>query len=151
MFLANAPIDTKEQQLRSYLAKDASIAIVIAASYFEWMVSRAVMFLSETPNKVLRERMAKVYGLDGYKELWKEEVVRYRSVAPLAEVCRDWSAVRDAFRTRNLVVHGRDRCTRNMATPHVEALICACRRIRDSCTKEGFAFERRLPVRRRSK
>jgi hypothetical protein len=67
--------------------------------------------------------MAKYFSLDSYKELWNLEVVAGRNFRPLAIVVRNWSAVRKAFEARNRLAHGRDRYTKNMATPNVEVLL----------------------------
>jgi hypothetical protein len=95
MFLSLEPCHLKERRVHESLARDPSVAMVIAAVYFEWTVARAVMPLSNTPNATLHERMGRVYGLAACKELWKEEVMAFRAIPTLPEVVRDWGVDND--------------------------------------------------------
>ena len=148
MFLASEDPKQREAKIQQYLHGDPSSAVLGAAGNFEWTVCRAILFLSTTPNREVRRRLASVYGLDRYKKFWREELSSHRR---LPRVVRNWSAVRDAFDARNRLVHGRDRYTRNMATPHVESLLIASANIRAYCEGFGTNFRGRLPVRRRAK
>jgi hypothetical protein len=93
--------------------------------------------------------MAKYFSLDSYKELWNLEVVAGRNFRPLAIVVRNWSAVRKAFEARNRLAHGRDRYTKNMATPNVEVLLRGASCIDEYCESVGYPLFGRMPIRRR--
>jgi hypothetical protein len=93
--------------------------------------------------------MAKYFSLDSYKELWNLEVVAGRNFRPLAIVVRNWSAVRKAFEARNRLAHGRDRYTKNMATPNVEVLLRGASYIDEYCESVGYPLFGRMPIRRR--
>ena len=149
MFLASERKGLRESKVRSHLHSDPGISLLLAAVNFEWTVCRAVLFLSKTPNSKLRTLMREFYSLDGYKELWKLEVAAARSCKPLAAVVRNWSAVRKAFEARNRLVHGRDRFTRNMATPHVEVLIQGANDVDEYCESLGCPLFGRMPFRRK--
>jgi hypothetical protein len=151
VFLATDRCGHRDTKVRKYLSSEPSLSLLLAAVNFEWTVCRAVLFLSRTPNSELRERMTDYYSLDGYKDLWKTEVLVVRDPQPLATIVRNWSAVRDAFRARNRLVHGRDRYTRKMAVPHVEALLKAVEYVDSYCSSVGLHLYGRMPVRRRSK
>jgi hypothetical protein len=151
MFLASDPKKHRESKVRSFLATDPSISLLLAAVNFEWTVCRALLFLSKKPNSELRAIMAKYYSLEKYKELWKLEIVTGRNFKPLATVVRNWSSVRNAFEARNRLVHGRDRYTRNMATPHVNSLLEGASYVDDYCVLLGYPLFGRMPVRRRTK
>jgi hypothetical protein len=147
MFLASDTTKHRELRVRSFLSADPSVSLLVAAVNFEWTVCRAVLFLSKRPNSELRSLMAKYFSLDSYKELWNLEVVAGRNFSPLAMVVRNWSAVRKAFEARNRLVHGRDRYTRNMATPHVEVLLLGTRYIDEYCESLGYPLFGRMPIR----
>jgi hypothetical protein len=76
VFLATDSKPRRENKVRRYLDSDPGMALLLAAVNFEWTVCRAVLFLSKSPNSALRHRMGAYYSLDGYKKLWKLEVVR---------------------------------------------------------------------------
>ena len=120
----------------------------MAAVNFEWTVCRAVLFLSKSPNSALRRRMRDYHSLDSYKKLWKLEVVSDGERKTLARVVRNWSSVQKAFEARNRLVHGRDRYTRNMAKPHVEALLQGVGYVDAYCEEQGVPLHRRMPIRR---
>jgi hypothetical protein len=151
MFLASDTKKHRELKIRKFLPADPGVALLVAAVNFEWTICRAVLFLSKRPNSELRSLMAKYFSLDSYKELWNLEVVAGRNFSPLAIVVRNWSAVRKAFEARNKLVHGRDRYTRNMATPHVNVLLLGTNYIDEYCESLGYPLCRRLPVRKQSK
>lgn len=145
MFLARAQPAEHEAEISAYLGRAPSVGLLVAATYFEWTVCRAILLLSTAPNVVLRQRLEHVYGLERYKDFWSRELAERPR---LTEVVRDWQAVARAFAMRNRLVHGRDRCTRRMASPHVSALLRAAADVRAVCESSGIDFTARLPVRR---
>lgn len=149
MFLASDRVKHREQKVRRFLSSEPGIALLLAAVNFEWTVCRAVLFLSQTPNADLRAKMRDYYSPEKYKELWREEVISSGPLLGLAELVRNWSAVLNAFRARNVLVHGKDRFTRNMATPHVDALLKGVRFIDEYCESRGSPLYGRMPIRRR--
>jgi hypothetical protein len=140
--------ERREYKVRRHLGADPAVSLLLAAVNFEWTVCRAVLFLSKTPNSKLRALMRDYYSLERYKQLWKKEIVATRVCNPLPVVVRNWSSVRKAFEARNLLVHGRDNFTRNMATPHVEALLQSVSYIDDYCMALGCPLFGRMPIRR---
>ena len=150
MFLASDSKKHRESKVRRFLMTDPGISLLPAAVKFEWTVCRAVLFLSKRPNSELRLLMASYYSLDAYKDLWRSEIVAGSNFNPLAVVVRNWSSVREAFNARNRLVHGRDRYTKNMATPHVEALLRATGYVDDYCSLLGYPLLGRMPIRRQT-
>lgn len=150
MFLASDSKEHREAKVRRFSTTDPGISLLVAAVNFEWTVSRAILFLSKRPNSELRIMMGKFYSLDGYKELWKSEVVVGSNFSPLAVVVRNWSSLREAYEARNRLVHGKDRYTKNMAMPHIEALLLSARYVDDYCTLLGYSLLGRMPIRRRT-
>ena len=149
MFWAGDDKNTRAYKVRRHLHAEPGISLLIGAVNFEWTVCRAVLFLSKTPNSKLRALMRDYYSLERYKELWKTEIVAARACDPLPIVARNWSSVRKAFEARNLLVHGRDNVTRNMATPHVEALLQGAGYVDAYCKTLGFPLSGRMPIRRK--
>jgi hypothetical protein len=148
MFLASDGCAIRERKIRRFLASEPSLALILAAVNFEWTVCRAIMFLSPTPNITLRSRMAGYYSLERYKDIWREEVSAPRGHRGLAQLVENWSRVREAFEARNRLVHGRDRYTRNMAEPHVEALLDGVKYLDGYCEDAGHPLRARMPIRR---
>ena len=93
--------------------------------------------------------MRDFFGLDAYKKLWREEISRPRGLQALATVVRNWAAVREAFAARNVLVHGRDRYTRNRASGHISALLKGAQYVDEYCEELGFPLHGRMPVRRK--
>ena len=149
MFLAGEPAQYREAKIRRWLHTEPSVALLVAAVHFEWTICRAVLFLSSRPNREIRQEMAQVYGLQKYKDFWRMDIVNLRGGHSLPSIVGDWKAVTDAFKARDRLVHGRDRYTRNMAMPHVEALVKAAAEVREYCTRMGVDFQRRLPIRKK--
>jgi hypothetical protein len=149
MFLASDRAHHRERKIRGFLAREPSIALVLAAVNFEWTVSRAVLFLSKTPNRVLREKMIKYHSPEKYKALWTDEVGGAAGSVSLPQVVRNWSKVIDGFRARNVLVHGKDRYTVKMATPHIEALLEGARYVDSHCEWLGKPLYARMPIRKK--
>ncbi len=150
MFLASEPAQYREAKIRKWLYTEPSIALLVAAVHFEWTICRAVLFLSSRPNQEIRKEVAVVYGLEKYKDFWCMEIVSLRGGHSLPSIVSDWKAVTDAYKARHSLVHGRDRYTRNMAAPHVEALLNAAAKIREYCEHlVGVNFHAQLPSRKK--
>jgi hypothetical protein len=121
------------------------VAILLAAAHFECSISRAVLFLSGAPTAHLHAKLASVYGLDRYKDLWRDELVVPYRVRTLPQIVENWQPLQDAFTWRHRLIHGRDRCTGNMATAQVEAMLQAAAFVWDYCTKHGVSPITRWP------
>lgn len=148
MFLASDRIEQREKKIRDFLSTDPSIALILAAVNFEWTVSRAVLFLSTTKNTVLRKKMRDYYSPKKYNDLWSEEVVP-NGHAPLTKIVRNWSSILKGFDARNVIVHGKDRYTKNMATPHIDAVLKGISFVDTYCKNCGKPLYERMPVRKR--
>lgn len=145
MFLVSDGQSGIERRVRDWFLREPSVGLVVAAVYFEWTISRAIICLSKSPNVDLRKVIEKTYGLGSYEKLWAREV----SSGPLASVVRNWQGLKDAFNERNILVHGRDRRTSKMAAPHLEALLAGAADVWTYCTLAGYDLGARLPVRRK--
>lgn len=97
MFIVSHSLEVRVNEIRRWRHNQPSVALLVAAA-------------------------VSVYGLEKYKAFWRAELGHLAGAQLLTEVVTDWHAVTEAFDARNRLVHGRDRYTRKMATPHVEAL-----------------------------
>jgi len=149
MFRVNDDPINRNKKIRGWLTNYPSISIIVSAVNFEWTVSRAIILLSLDTNINIRSKLRKVFGLMKYKELWRVEVSKPSNFKALPEVISNWDSIIKAFDMRNKIVHGRDGCTKNMATPIVEALLKAAAEIRDYCSSCGGDIHKRLPIRRK--
>lgn len=149
MFLVSDSLQNRAELIRYFLKRYPSVSLVVAAAYFEWTVSRALVALSTRPNRDVREAMAKVFGPERYKDFWRSEFCSAARFRALPEVVKDWHGVTHAFVERNRLVHGRDRHTRNMAAPHVEVLLSAVSDIYEYVLSQGINLQKRMPVRRK--
>lgn len=152
MFLAGDNKFLRERRIRTFFLQEPGVALLVAAVNFEWTVGRALMFISDTPNKALRDKLSECHGLEKYKDLWRQELSSSgQSVLRLNNIVRNWHDVTKAFGVRHKLVHGRDRVTAKMAGPHIEALITGAGDIEDYCTSRGIRFNARIPVRRKAR
>ena len=150
MFLALEQPKFREAKIRSWLDKEPSVALLVAAAHFEWTVCRALLLLSNRTNREIRFALEKVYGPERYKDFWRSELRHLPEAQSLPKIITDWKAVTDAFSARNRLIHGRDRYTRNMARPHMENLLKSAAEVREYCSRCGANFGARLPVRKKS-
>ena len=151
MFLVSDSLENRARSIRGFLQKQPSIALIVAAVYFEWTVCRALIALSNRSNADVRHSIAPAAGLEKYKEVWWTELGNQRGALRLPELVNNWDAVKRAFDERNRLVHGRKRHTRNMATPHVEALLAAVAEVDEYCRSRGRGLGKRLPVRKKAR
>jgi len=151
MFLASEALHFREARVRRYLDRDPSVAVLLGAAHFESTICRAVLFLSGTPTTRLHQKLDAVYGLDRYKNFWRDELSAPHGLRPLPAIVENWHAVHEAFLWRTRLIHGRDRCTRNMATPKVAAMLEGAAFVWRFCAGLGARLNARLPVRRKAR
>jgi hypothetical protein len=149
MFLVGDTPEVQARKIKGWLATDASVSLLVAATYFEWALCRSLIALSLRPNASVRRDMARVFGLDRYKKFWLSEIQHLGNGCRLPEIVKNWKGITDAFEARNRLVHGRDRYTRKMALPHVEHLLQGALDLRTYCLTHGYDIFKRLPVRRK--
>ena len=148
MFLVSHSLDVRAKEIRSWLPRHPSVALVVASVYVEWTICRAIVGLSRRPNKEVRKDLSTKYGLSAYKDFWRNELGHLPDAKSLPQVVKDWNGVTVAFDARNLLVHGRSRYTPNMATPKVESLLAGVSDICAFCLRHGLDINERLPQRR---
>jgi hypothetical protein len=148
MFLVGDGPERHAEQIRLWSNDHPSIALIVAAVYFEWTICRVVIGLSLEPNTAIRQELEKVYGLPKLSACWNSKLRHVPDYRALKSII-NFKAVEGAFQARNELAHGKDRYTRNMAQPHVDALLQAVAAVRDFCMKRGFDPMAKLPIRRK--
>jgi hypothetical protein len=151
MFLVSHSLDAREREIRSWIPKHPSVALVVSAVYFEWTLSRAIVGVSNRPNKEVRLDLGKTHGLAAYKDIWRRETAHLPDAKTVPQVVKDWHGVTTAFEARNVLVHGRDRYTQNMVRPHIDSILTGVRDICTYCLNHGLDVNKRLPQRRQKK
>lgn len=151
MFLVSHSLDMREREIRSWIAKHPSVALVVAAVYFEWTVCRAIVGLSKRPNKEVRRDLERIHGLAAYKDIWRSEIAHLPGAKTLPQAVKDWHGITLAFEARNVLVHGRDRYTQNMVRPRIDSILAGVRDICACCSDHGLDVNNRLPQRRQKK
>lgn len=151
MFLVSHSLELRAREIRSWISKHPSIALVVAAIYFEWTLCRAVVGLSKRPNKEIRRDLERIHGLAAYKDFWRTETAHLPDARTLPGIVKDWHGVTAAFDARNVLVHGRDRYTQNMVRPKIEFVLAGVSDICTYCLSHGININERLPHRRQKK
>jgi hypothetical protein len=151
MFLVSHSLELRAREIRSWLSKNASVALVVSAVYFEWALCRAIIGLSRRPNKEVRKDLEKKHGLGAYKDFWRAELGHLPNAKTLPEAIKNWHGVTAAFDARNVLVHGRDRYTTNMVLPKIDSLLAGVSDISEYCMQHGVDINQRLPMRRRKR
>ena len=122
MFLVSHSLDAREKEIRSWIPKHPSVALVVAAVYFEWTLCRAIVGLSKRPNKEVRQALEKIHGLAAYKDIWRSETAHLPDAKTLPQAVVDWHGITVAFEARNVLVHGRDRFTQSIVRPKIDTI-----------------------------
>ena len=149
MFFIDDHSDKREKRIQAFMEREPAIAVLLAAAHFEWTVFRAIMFLSKTPNKELRERLKKCHGLDAYKDIWRKEVKSNTPGSSLPLIIQRWADFKEAFKLRHKLIHGRETCTPSYAAPRAKLILEAAKDVREFGSRQGVDLHARMPVRRK--
>ena len=133
MFFVNDTIEARHAKIRTFLAKEPVIAVLLATADFEWTVRRAIAALGRNPTRYIHETLLKnVSGLERYREVWKREVGK-RLAKDLSEVVPDWTSLKqEAFGLRHRLIHGAAGTVGiSYARVRVETILAASRAIKE--------------------
>jgi hypothetical protein len=140
MFLINDKQTERHGKIRAYLRKEPVIAVILAATDFEWTTRRTILALGSSPTKAINDRFKKEKrsGPKAWQKYWKEEV-KPRFHGDLAAVTPTWQAVvEQAYPLRNKLVHGAGcRATGAYASSAVDALLAASKSVSEYAEKHG--------------
>ena len=134
----------RESRIRSTCRLDPAVSVLQAAAHFEWTLSRTILGLGTSPNKLIRERLKYTSGLKKYCKLWRDEV----GAPGLEVVVTTWNALEDAMDLRHKLIHGRAGTGRVYAEPRVDTLLRCAADVHAFALRQGVELNKRLPVRR---
>jgi hypothetical protein len=151
MFLVKDSSLSRENRIIQFLPEDPALSALLAVIHFEWTTRRAIIALSISPKNIaVRRTLRNCYGLEKYKDVWKEEVfpnIQKR----LPEVVNNWERLNSAFRLRHGLVHGSTSCGVEYARERALWAIESANNVRAVCVDNGINLDSRLPVRRSAK
>jgi hypothetical protein len=150
MFLVRDSSSSREEEIQQTLAKDPSLASLLAVIHFEWTIRRSIIALGKSPNVEVRDKLKYCHGCDKYKDVWKDEVFPKIQVR-LPKAVRDWDGLVQAFRLRHRLVHGITSCGFDYAKDRVHSAINSAIDVRAICVAHEIDLDSRLPVRKRSR
>jgi hypothetical protein len=128
MFLYKDKQPKRHEHICSFLKKEPVVAVILAASDFEWTVRRAILALASLPTKEVKKIFdsERKSGPSGFKDHWKN-LVKPRTGDSLPHILPKWEIVsKEAFKLRNKLVHGVEgRVTSEYAEKMVDILLDA--------------------------
>lgn len=139
---------TRVDRIRAIARREPVAAAILAVVHFEWTLRRTIIGLGSSPNDEVRRASMRINGIDRLKDLWKDEVVA-RGASNLPSVVRNWSALLDAYKLRNRLVHGAESCSAEYARRRIESAVLAAADVAAFAERYGLSLDRRLPVRRK--
>lgn len=149
MFLVKDSSPLREERILQMLTEDASLSLLLSVIHFEWTIRRAIIALGVSPNVEIREKLKeKRGGIDGYKQVWKEEVF-IRINKRLPEIVTNWENLKKAFKLRNKLIHGISSCSQDYAMDKANCVIESSRQIREIVAYYEINLDSRLPIRKK--
>ena len=140
MFLYTDKQSNRHEHIRSFLLKEPVVAVVLAATDFEWTIRRAILSLSALPTKHIKEvfNSEKKSGPSGLKDHWKK-LVKPRIGVDLPSIISNWEFLsKRAYKLRNNLVHGVEgKVTTPYATRIVDCLLEASVSVATFAEKQG--------------
>jgi hypothetical protein len=130
---------------------EPAIAALLAVIHFEWTLRRALIALSCSPNRHVRQRLRRMHGLEDFKKLWKEEIAMNGGKGLPQVVGKDWQMLISAYDLRHSLAHGRSSCSKDYASVRVNAALSAASAIRSYAAARDISIYDRLPIRRKAK
>lgn len=150
MFFVSDTEAHKHNRINGFLPQEPMIAVLLAAANFEWTVGRYILFFGKSPNTDIRAALIKTFGLERYKDLWRDEISQHdSSIPPLTQVVRNWKQFKEAFDMRHKLIHGRGTCTTKMATDPVAQMLSAVADLYALARSRGKDLNSRAPIRRK--
>lgn len=150
MFLVRDSAQQREEKIEQMLKEDPAIGVLIASAHFEWVLRRAIINLSDRPNREIRAKMEteRWHGLDGYKRAWKD-LVKPKTNMTLPQIIDNWSVLGGALMLRHKLIHGVESCSKPYATEKARCILAAANCVIEFSKNQGFDVMKRLKVRKK--
>jgi hypothetical protein len=151
MFSYSISIEDRLSKLQRLVSEgDHCIALVVAAADFERTMRRAIVGLAAEPTAEVRERIEKKYNTIGkYNLAWARFVEPVRQ-SSLQEALSEFDDVRNAFRSRNKLVHGQQGGAKlDYVMPRLEIITTGTAKLTDFALSHGVDLTARIKIRQR--
>jgi hypothetical protein len=151
MFSYSVSIEDRLSKLQRLVSEgDHCIALVVAAADFERTIRRAIVGLAAEPTADVRERIEKKYNTIGkYNLAWARFVEPVRK-SSLQEALSEFDDVKNAFRSRNKLVHGQQGGAKlDYVMPRLEIITTGTARLTEFALLHGVDLTVRIKVRQR--
>lgn len=148
MFLVDDTLESRQEMIASY---GPFVGVILAAVDFEWTVRRAILALGSGTTKEIRNKTFKgCFGLEFYKDKWKEEVTPLTGKR-LDEIIPDWQYFREkAYPLRHRLVNGVEgSVTPQYASDRMKAILLASKSIADFAASLGEPIYGRRIIRKK--
>jgi hypothetical protein len=142
VFLVSDSLESRQTKIETIQVHEPAIAVLVAASDFEWTLRRAIYRLGKSSTKEMKDKVLfRINGLSRYEKAWNREV-KPRFGKELKDLIPDWGFFeKTAYNLRNKLVHGEQGTTSlEYASRCVRALLTA------SAALTKFAEENGEPI-----
>lgn len=117
-FVKNGSADQRREIVEEHAKLSMAAGLVLATVNFEWTFRRLVKVMSNSPLPKVKKRLSESFGIEKFKAVWREEVMKGTDGTPsLVEMFKasnvPWSGSKErapgiieAFHERDKMVHG---------------------------------------------
>ena len=155
MFSVGFGTKNREQRIRELAKSDRSMAVILAAVHFEWMIKRALLKLGTSPTSDLRRKLESIYsiagknGQQGYSDVWASEIGQKFKHAALGTVIGKLQRIQaHALNVRGKIIHGNDTVSDKDADEAIGLFLGAGEKLRDFVADKGCDLDSKLRPRR---
>ena len=151
MFAYAVSIEDRLSKIQRLVSEgDHGIALVVAAADFERTIRRAIVGLASEPTADVRERIERKYNTIGrYGQGWTRFVEPVRK-SSLQEALPEIDDIKNAFRSRNKLVHGQQGGARlDYVMPRIEVIFSGTTKLTSFALEHGIDLTARIRIRQR--
>ena len=151
MFAYSVSIEDRLSKIQRLVSEgDHGIALVVAAADFERTLRRAIVGLALEPTADVRERIERKYNTIGrYGQGWTRFVEPVRK-SSLQEALPEIDDIKNAFRSRNKLVHGQQGGARlDYVMPRIEVIFSGTTKLTSFALEHGIDLTARIRIRQR--
>lgn len=135
--------------------RDPSLAVILAAVHFEWVINRAILVLGRSPTIYLRNKLLSCFSLTSadsrkatYKSLWKEEVEFEKKHLALGKVVTKYIALQNfAIKVRGEVIHGNGTVGKKRAEEAIRLFLDSAEQISSYVISQDLSLDKRVKAR----
>ena len=151
MFAYSVSIEDRLSKIQHLVSEgDHGIALVVAAADFERTIRRAIVGLASAPTADIRERIERKYNTVGkYGQAWTRFVEPVRK-SSLHEALPEIDDIKNAFRSRNKLVHGQQGgASIDYLQPRIEFIFAGTAKLTSFALEHGVDLTARIRIRQR--